>query len=204
MSTSPSAAVRCLLLGFALLGLTACAGMSTVSDVLAAGNVLGLGQEVSGQVRQVDTRRQQIQVEVSRGRTERLQYDGRTEVVYQQRRYSVRDLERGDYVRVRVEEPRRGQLYARRIQVQQSVRDQRGSPQANVRVQRLEGQVGRIDTQRGWFEVHPTRGDVVMVTLPYEPSRALRDRFRRLRRGDSVRIEGQQLNRTRMEIHRFL
>jgi len=204
MPTLRSAAMGRASAGALLLGLTACAGLGTVGDVLAGGGVLGLGNEISGEVRQVDTRRQQLQVEVSRGRTERISYDGRTEVVYRQRRYSVRDLERGDVVRVRVAEQRRGELYARRIQLQESVRDRRVGREANVRLQRIDGEVGRIDTRQGWFELRQNRGGTVVVTLPYEPGRGVRDRFRRLRRGDVIRIEGQRLNNSRVELHRFL
>jgi hypothetical protein len=206
MKSSRTVVPRLLVAGLTLFGLTACAGvgLASVADVLGAGNVSGFGQEVRGSIRQVDTRRQQIHVEVARGRTERLNYDGRTEVVYQRRRYAVRDLERGDLVRIRVDERRRGEYYARSIQVQQSVSDSRTGSPGNVRVQRFEGMVGRIDTRQGWFELHQNRGGVVVVTLPYEPSRGVRDRFRRLRRGETVRLEGHPLNRTRVEVHRFM
>lgn len=177
--------------------------MGTLGDILSAGTVLG-GREVSGELRSIDTRRQEIQVRNSLGRTDRIRYDTRTQVVYGTQRYNVRDLERGDLVRVRVDSDRDGRLHTSYIAVQQSARDRSGSSRSSARVQRLEGAVARVDTQRGWFELQQNRGGVVLVTLPYEPSRTVRDRFRRLRRGDRVRIEGEILNQTRVELRRFL
>ncbi|MEX2571146.1 MAG: hypothetical protein WD737_07550 [Gemmatimonadota bacterium] len=102
----------------------ACVSMDTLAEVLASGGLYGQ-REVSGEVRRIDTRRQEIELTAGWGRSERLLYDGRTEVVYRRRRYRVRDLERGDLVRVRVEPERRGARYARLIEVEQSVRDRR-------------------------------------------------------------------------------
>jgi hypothetical protein len=185
-----------------LLVASGCAGLGTWGDVLA-GEVFG-GANVTGEVRGVDTRRQEIQVRTDRNRDERVRYDDRTQVIHGGRRYAVRDLERGDRVRMRVVDKRSGRMYATVVQVEQSVRDRGSSNPSQARVERFEGTVARIDTGRGWFELQQARGGTVQVTLPYEPSRAVRDRFRRLRSGERVRIEGEVLNRSRVEIRRFL
>jgi hypothetical protein len=186
------------------LSVSACAGVGwgTLGDVIAAGGVNG-ARELHGEVRAVDTRRQEIQLQSGFG-TDRVRYDNRTEVVFGGRRYAVRDLSRGDLVRVRLEPNRRGDLYATRIQVQQSAQQRQGTGLPTARLQRVDGSVGRIDTRRGWFELHPTRGGAMLVTLPYEPTRATRDRFRRLRRGERIRVEGEMLNQARLELRRFL
>lgn len=183
--------------------LTGCTGMGSLADILAAGaGVYGGGNEVSGEIQSIDTRRQEIQLQSGWGGGERIRYDGRTQVIYQQRRYDVRDLERGDLVRVRLESSRNTRV-ASTIQVEQSVRD-RQNGRVGSGVERVEGRVVRIDTRQGWFELERSWGSNLMVTLPYDPNRSLTDRFRRLRRGDRVRVEGQMLNGSRMELYRFL
>jgi len=203
MAASVTAA-RLVMIPLLLFGGSACAGMETLSDVLAPrGGVYGSERDLTGEIRAVDTRRQEIQIESGFGRSERVRYDGRTEVVYQQRRYQVRDLERGDLVRVRVE-GRGGDLYARRVQVQQSVQDRSGRGQSASRVQRVDGSVRSVDNRRGSFEIRDRRGAVVVVFVDDNVSRADRDRFRRLRRGDRVRFEGELLNQRTFTLRRFL
>src|SRR5690606_23873650 len=107
---------RSLALGFCYLTLSGCAGTGmSLGDILAAGGVYG--GDVSGEVRRIDTQRREIEVRSGWGGAERVRYDGRTQVYYGQRRYDVRDLERGDLVRMRVEQERRGERYATVIEV---------------------------------------------------------------------------------------
>lgn len=186
-----------------VLGITGCTGMGSLSDILAAGTGIGgTSGEIRGEIRQIDTSRREIEVLSGWGRSERVRYDGRTEVVYRQRRYDVRDLERGDLVAVRLDQDRDNR-YARWVEVEQSARERQVSGPGNG-IQRLDGTVARVDTQRGWFELQVGRGSPTLVTLPYQPNRSLQDRFRRLRQGERVRIEGEFLNPTRVELHRFL
>ena len=169
------------------LFLGGCTGLGTLEDILAAGG--GYGSDLRGEVSLIDSRRREIELRSDWGRPDLVRYDGRTEVFYRDRRYSVNDLERGDLVRVRLD-VEQGTPYARLIEVERSVREGDGSSFPGGRIQRLDGTVVRIDTQRGWFELEQSRGSVLVVTLPYEANRSLQDRFRRLRRGDRVRIEG--------------
>lgn len=187
--------------------LVGCAGMNmgSLADILASGVGMN-GSSVTGEIRSIDTRRQEIQLTSSWSGSERIQYDNRTEVVYQQRRYDVRDLDVGDYVQVQLDDSR-GQRYASAIYVQESARDDRGSstqyPGNDRRIEQLDGTVTSLDQRQGWFEMEDRYGSDVMVTLPYQANRGLSDRFQRLRRGDRIRIEGEWLNGSRMEIHRF-
>jgi hypothetical protein len=190
MSATTAGTIAKLALPVFLLLPSGCT-VANLADVLMAGGGFPMGAERSGEINQLDTRRQEIHLSGGWGRTERIRYDNRTEVLYGQSRYSVRDLRRGDYVRVRVESDRNGVAYARRIQVQPSGQDRQGGPgQVSGRLQRFDGEVSRVDAQRGWFDLYDNRGDRVTVTLPYAPNRSVRDRFQRLRRGDRVRIEG--------------
>src|SRR5690606_16951152 len=117
----------------------------------------------------------------------------RTEVLYGQRRYDVRDLDIGDYVQIQLDQSR-DQRYAAVIRVQEDSRqrssqDSRGSR----RIEQLDGRVEQIDQRQGWFEMDDRYGSRVLVALPYEANRGLTDRFQRLRRGDRVRVEGEML-----------
>jgi hypothetical protein len=203
MTSAPRKIAAPLLAGLFLL-LPACAGYG-MADVLGDLGGLGMGRHLSGEIRSVDSRRQQIQITTSNRRSEVISYDSRTAVVYRQQRYPVSSLERGDYVAVRVREDSRGRLHADRIDVQAGARDRNGTAgRVGSRIQRYDGRVSRLNAQEGWFQMDMGRSGVYTVTLPYNPDRTTRDRFRRLRRGQDVRFEGELLNRNRVEIRRFL
>lgn len=194
------------------LGTGACSqlgNLGTIGDIL--GQVGGAGQsgasEVYGQVQYVDTQRQILQVSTQQG-TGNVYFDNRTRVVYQDREYPVTALERGDEIGLRVQQDQRGNAYTDYIVVTRSVRDNGssgtypgGTTQGAYRT--LEGRVNYIDYNRGQFEVQ-TQYSRVMVYLPYNPGAAAADRFRRLRQGDYVRIEGRLVSQDRFEVERFL
>lgn len=196
----------------ALVGLAAlsgCAGMGSLGDVLGGMGMPGTGGEVRGEVRYVDTRSRELEISSGWGGSRRVEYDRRTEVLYRQRRYSVSALERGDVVSMRVRQDRRGRLYTDRIYVERSVRD-RGRSYPGDRdypddrhLQSYSGRVDYVDRDRGIFEMRGQHGRTYLVYLPERPSRSTRDRFRRLRRGDHVRFEGEQFSDRRVELYRF-
>ena len=191
-----------------VLALSGCAGTGILNDTLDG---LG-GSRVSGEVRSVDARRREIHLRTNRGRSETVVFDRNTRVVQRQRSFSVGDLERGDEVSMQVQRDRRGGLYTDLIRVDRSVRDRRGArdrdrderrERVDTRTQAFEGRVVRIDHGQGWFELREDRRGSYRVTLPYRASSSITDRFRRLRRGDHVRLSGQLLNRERIELQRF-
>src|SRR5688572_28095044 len=94
-----------------LLATGACASGGTgggISDILGAvlgGGATGAGgggSQVSGVVRGVDTRAQQIGLQLSNGQTVGLSYDAQTKVVYNNQSYAVTSLDAGDQVTARV------------------------------------------------------------------------------------------------------
>lgn len=195
---------------FALVFLGAapgCASMGSWEDILrdAGGGVYG--NEIRGEVQYVDTRRREISVSNGWGSAERVRYDGRTEVLYHQRRYDVRDLERGDYVRVRVDDDRGREPYARTINVEESRYDDRSRSDRDrdgaFRLSRVNGRVQDVDTRRGTFVVEISRRERVYVTVPDRVDRQVRDRFRRLRRGDQVVVEGDRIRSDQLILYRF-
>jgi hypothetical protein len=189
-----------LLIGglFALVG---CAGMGPMADILMAGSGSG---DVSGEVRRVDERSRPIQVSSWHG-SSHVRYDGRTQVVNSGRSSSIRNINRGDRVSIQVQRNNRGDLYARRIHVERGGwDDRRGDDRRRARVQYVEGRVNRIDQRAGWMEVRPSRGSSVRVTLPQRANGRQVSEFRRLRRGDHVRVQGTPIGSNRVELIRII
>ena len=192
---------------FLLLGATsACSGAGGIGDVL--GGVLGGGQQAQaaqaqGAIRGVDSRAQQISLQLTNGQTVALAYDNQTKVVYQDRLYAVTNLESGDQVIMRVRDMGSGTYYTDSIHVTQSVTSG-GSTGAGSgsSVQALQGRVRQIDHNNGLFTLDA--GNVVLtVSMPYGAAQAEVNRFHNLRAGDTVRFYGVFLNNTRVELRRF-
>ena len=106
-----------------VLALGACSSAGGLGEIL--GGVLGGGgggaQQLSGSVRSVDTRNQQISVQQSNGQSVPVLYDQNTKVVYQNRLYTVANLENGDQIVARIQATQNNAYYADSITVTQSV-----------------------------------------------------------------------------------
>jgi hypothetical protein len=204
----------------ALLAISGCAG-GGLGNVL--GGVLGGGQTLPGEsgtvvaeVRGVDQRNQRIDVRTEDGQSVGIRYDQQTRVVYQQRDYDVTALESGDVVRMSLQRTSGNEYYTQRIDVQQSAQD-RGYNDRDPsygsygsygsrdpeRVYQVSGTVDQIDTDRGLFVVRTSDRESLTVAMPYNATSSTRDRFNRLRRGNSVTFEGRFVTATRVELTRF-
>jgi hypothetical protein len=184
-----------------MLALTACAGAGGLGDIL--GGVLGQqgGQnQVAGTIVGVDTRAQQIGVQLSNGQQVALGYDNQTKVVYQDQYYNVTALERGDQVTARVQSSGNA-YYTDLVQVDRSVSSTGGTVSRDLVA--LEGTVRQVDRTNGWFLVENRNGGTVTVSMPYNVSRADDDRFQRLRVGNVVRTYVVPISSTRAEFRQF-
>jgi len=173
------------------------------------GHVDGLGDygrqqsnEIVGEVQNIDTRSQQIEIRTDAGRTSLIRYDNNTQVIYRQRNYQVSNLERGDYVAARIQQDRDGRNYTDTVTVRESVQD-RGST-GGARLDRIEGRVEYVDNRRGTFEIRDSRNRLIVVSVAFNAPRAVTDRFARLRNGDFVRIEGRTVSADRFDLEDFL
>jgi hypothetical protein len=190
------------------LSLTAASGCDQMGGLgNPPGSIYGPGDrdqtELEDEVQRVDTRSRQIEVRTQDGRTRRVGYTSATQVIYRQQDYSVDNLEPGDVVSMRVEQDRYGSYSTDLIRVRQPVQERGGIVSPGSRVERLEGEVGRIDYQRGSFELRDRSSGNVVVSLPYNPPGSVVDRFQQLRRGDYVTVEGRFLNQDRFELEAF-
>jgi cold shock CspA family protein len=201
----------------AMLSATGCAQAGALGEIL--GGVMGpqgqgqqgqgQGGQVVGEIQGIDARQGVMQIRTQNGQTGNVRFDQNTRVVYQQREYAVTALERGDVVAFQVQQDQRGNAYTNYIQVQQSVQDrsgqntQQGGSYGNNAVQRFVGTVGYIDTQRGAFELRTQNGSA-QVALPYGASAQDAQRFRSLRSGQSVTLDGQMVAQGRIDLVRFI
>jgi hypothetical protein len=188
--------------------LPACGGanLGALGDILGgvAGGGAGAQQgQLLAEVQSVDPGQQRIVVRTEQGQTGSVRFDQNTVVVYRQQQYPVTALERGDIARMQVQQTTDNQIYASRIDVEQSVQERTGQVGGQGQLQQLAGRVGQVDHDRGTFQLQMQNGTII-VGLPYNPARETNDRFLRLRSGDSVRVEGVFSETGRLELTRFL
>jgi len=182
------------------VALTGCDELARVGDL---GNYGSLGSDLVGEVENVDTRAREIEIRTDSGRTSVVRYDDRTQVIYQQRNYSVANLEPGDYVAARVQQDRNGQNYTDTITVREGVQD-RGNRRGSARLDRIEGRIEYVDERRGTFELRDSRNRLIVVAVPFNAPGSVMDRFNRLRTGDYVRIEGRAVDADHFDLESFL
>jgi len=209
----------------AMLSATGCAQAGALGEILGGvmgpqGQGQGQGGQVVGEIQGIDARQGIMQIRTQNGQTGNVYFDQNTRVVYQQREYNVTALERGDVVAFQVQQDQRGNAYTNYIQVQQSVQDRTGQnthqggtygnnggtaggTYGNNAVQRYAGTVGYIDTQRGSFELRTQNGSA-QVALPYGASAQDAQRFRSLRSGQNVTLDGQMVAQGRIDLVRFI
>ena len=174
---------------------------------LPADTILQPG-EIRAEVIEIDPSRREVRVQTDDGRRQVLEYDNnRTRVVYHGRDYSVDQLERGDMIAFQTSP--RDINYIDTIRIQEPVQTRSGGslvqrsplpPRPDV----VEGTVERIQYDLGVFEVRSRTGRTVTVSIPYNAKAADVENFRRLRRGDHVRVEGEFVNSDNLQLLAFV
>jgi len=112
-----------LALGAALLVSGGCSNLGSIGNIL--GSVLGQQgsqQQIDAEIQQVDAAGGRIYVRTQDGQTGAVRVDSRTQVVYNNQSYPVTALERGDIVRIHLQQTQNNELYATRIDVLRSAR----------------------------------------------------------------------------------
>jgi hypothetical protein len=129
-------------------------------------------------------------------------------VLYRGREYPVTQLEAGDIVAMQLRQDSRGNSFTDLIRVQESIRDRDQSRGGIIRpgtgIQTVDGRVDQVDFLRSSFEIRDPSRERLLVSLPDNARRSDVDRFRALRSGDYVRVEGRFLDRERFELEGFL
>jgi Cu/Ag efflux protein CusF len=173
---------------------------NVLGSVLGGGGQQQQSGQLTGTIRAVNANNQQITIQQSNGQSVAVYYDNQTQVVYQNQRYSVSNLEYGDRVTASVRQVQNG-YYTDYVQVDQSVSTSGGSG-ASGNVQSIQGNVRQIDSRNGLFTVDSGNG-LVTVAMPYNPRSSDVNRFQNLRSGDFVRFYGVYLNNSRVELRQF-
>ncbi|MGI9140872.1 MAG: hypothetical protein ACR2GJ_07185 [Gemmatimonadaceae bacterium] len=115
-----------LAVGAALLVSSGCSNLGSIGNVL--GSVLGgqqrqqQQQQMDVEIQQVDANNGRLYVRTQDGQSGQVRVDNNTMVVYNNQRYPVTSLERGDVVRVQLRQTQNNELYAARIDVLRSAR----------------------------------------------------------------------------------
>jgi len=190
------------------LALTAITGCSD-NIALVGRSTLELGQdEFVAEVERLNTSSREIHLRPNNSRTRVVGYTADARVVFRGREYPVTQLESGDVVVMQLRQDSRGNSYTDLIRVQESIRDRdqsRGdTSRAGTGIQTMDGRVEQVDFQRSSFEIRGQSRERVIVSLSDNARRSDVDRFRALRSGDYVRVEGRFLNRERFELDSFL
>lgn len=166
--------------------------------------------ETRAELMEVIPSRREIRVRADGGRDRVMTYSAnRITVVYHGRDYTVENLQSGDIIAfqtdprnsndiesIRIQEP----VQSRTSPAPSNARPSPPSPRSNV----IEGTVDRIQYDRGIFDVRTRSGEVVTVSLPYSARAVDVENFRRLRTGDSVRLEGEFINRDNVQLESFI
>ena len=215
LNRSPQASVFALALGLIILASCALERPPTLDEVrtgrvvrgqVTADTTLQPG-EIGAEVVTLDPGRREIRVQTDDGRRRVLLYDRNlTRVTYHGWSYTVDQLESGDLIAFRTRP--RDSDEVETIRIQDPVQARSGSsvarrsppPRADV----IEGTVERVQVDLGVFDVQPRTGRVVTVTVPYNAKAADVESFRRLRRGDFVRVEGEFVNPNNLQLLSFL
>jgi len=165
-------------------------------------------EEIFAEIARVDSRSRQLHLRSESNRDRAVGYSADARVLYRGRDYSIAQLESGDKVSMQLRQDARGNSYTDLIRVQETVQDQnqsrRGDDGPAPRIQTLDGRVEQLDFQRRSFEIRDQSRERVIVSLPSNAERLDEDRFRALRDGDYVRVEGRFLDRQRFELAAFL
>jgi len=196
------------------LALTVSAGCSDNNfalvgrETLPASATQAVPDEFVATVERVNTGAREINLRPNDGRARVVGYSTDTRVMYRGREYPVSQLEAGDIVAMQLRQDSRGNSYTDLIRVQESIRDRDQSRGDTYRpatgIQTVDGRVEQIDVQRYSFEMRDQSRERVLVSLPDNARRSDIDRFRALRSGDYVRVEGRFLDRERFELDGFL
>jgi len=165
-------------------------------------------EEIFAAVERVDSASRTLHLRLEDGRNRAVGYSNDVRVLHHGQNYSIAQLERGDQVSMQLNTDSRGNASTNLIRVLEDVRERDQNRETNAgsdaKAQTLDGRVERLDVQRRSFEIRDQSGAPVVVSLSADAPRSDIDRFRALRDGDYVRVEGRFVDRQRFELAAFL
>lgn len=197
-------AVSGVMLGTLLIGVPGC--MENIA-LIGRPSIAEGDNDIVGEVERVDLGSRRIYLRPDRGDSRIVAFRADAQVLYRGREYPVSKLEPGDLVAMQMmRRDSRGDSYAHLIRLQESVRDQSrsGLRESAPQIQALSGRVEGVDFRRNSFDLNDQPGKPLLVVLSENARDSDRERFRTLRTGDRVRIEGTFTGPDRFELLSFL
>jgi hypothetical protein len=196
-------AVSGLMLGTLLISVPGC--MENIA-LIGRPSIAEGENDIVGEVERVDLASRRIYLRPGRRASRIVAFSADAQVLDRGREYPVTRLESGDVVAMRMRRNSRGDSYTELIRLQESVREQSRiePPDAMPRIQALSGRVEGVDFRRNSFDLNDQPGKPLLVVLSENARDSDRERFRSLRTGDHVRIEGKFIGRDRFELLSFL
>jgi hypothetical protein len=197
-------AASCVVLGLALTVSLGCSD----NIALVGRATLQLDQdEFFAEIDRVDTSSREIHLRSDDSRNRVVGYSADALVLYHGREYPISQLESGDKVSMQLKQDSRGNSYTDLVRVHESVRDRNpdlgSAAQPATAMQTVDGRVEHVDFQQSSFELSDQSRQSVFVSLPDNARRSDLDRFRALRAGDYVRVEGRFTSKDRFELESF-
>ena len=158
----------------------------------------GPPERVTATIDGVDRQLQELYLLAEGNQHYAVRYLSGTRVTAQGRDYPAADLRAGDRVEVELREGADMRLYADQVRVVGS-----GGASAATAIRNVEGTVERVSLARGVLELRSRSGELLTIYVPDSSSAETRDRFYRVWIGDYVRLEGEQLSESRLELLAF-
>jgi hypothetical protein len=156
--------------------------------------------DVVGEVERVDVSARRIYLRPNKSDRRVVAFSTDAQVLYRGREYPVARLKPGDVVAMQVKRNSRGDSYADLIRIQENST----VPSSASRIETLTGRVESVNRRDNSFELDDQSGPPISVLLSEYVRDSDRDRFRTLRAGAHVRIEGKFTARDRFEMLSFL
>ena len=162
--------------------------------------------DLVGTVERVDVAARRLYLRPNKSDRRILALSADAQVLYRGREYPVARLVPGDLVAMQVKRDARGEPYADLLRVQESSASRRwgDEPSSAPRIETLAGRVESINRRDNSFELDDQSGPPVTVRMSEQVRDSDRERFRTLRAGARVRIEGKFTARDRFEMLSFL
>lgn len=152
-------------------------------------------RNVTATVNGIDRGQRELYLRTANNQHYVVNYTTGTRVTDRGRDVNIDDLRTGDRVRIELREGTGKRLFADEIEVE-------GFTGGATRT--VEGTVERIVPERGFLELRGLNGALITVYVPEGSNVETRNRFQRIRVGDTVRLEGERLDEeNRLELVAF-
>ena len=162
--------------------------------------------DVIGFVERVDLGARRLYLRSNNGERRGVTFSNDAQVFYRGREYPITRLAPSDLVAMQMKRDEHGDSYVDLIRIEEEARSDRDLREESTtppRIETLSGTVQNVNQREDSFELN-VQANPTVVALSPNVRDSDRERFRKLRSGDRVRIEGRFIGRDRFEMLSFL